>query len=194
MEKMSKKLTDSRRSATTLLALSVLCLFFPLTGLPKSFARYLLGQAGSVTTSVARPILTINIDDPENDTVDPENSLDVTFTVTNFDTTESQNNEVELEYYLAFSNFNPTSGSPKIPVTYRLFDQSCNGTELSLDSNNKMVSPKTASVFSTTGESHEFCLKLTWDQNGSKDYSLADIANTLNIVADVKQKINTGDS
>lgn len=177
-----KSISDEKRKkkAIVLLVISAICFLIPITGVQKSLARFFISTMANAEINVAKPILNISVDTP-SEKIDPGKSITVDFSVSNFDD-EDNLSEVSLEYYLQFSNHG-ASDSQKVPVSYSLKNKST-GTVISLDPTFKTVNPISVPLEKTT---QNYTLTITWDSTTGNSESLIDIANTLDIIADVKQ-------
>ena len=177
-----KSISDERRKkkAIILLVISAVCFCVPISGVQKTWARFVVSTVANAEIEVAKPILNISVDTPSGK-IDPGNSITVDFHVKNFDG-ENNLSEVSLEYFLQFSNFGDAADK-KIPVSYSLKNKTT-GTTIALDARFKTVDAISVPLEKTT---HDYTLTITWDSTTGNSESLIDIANTLNIVADVKQ-------
>lgn len=176
-----KIVSRNRKFAIVFAILSLFCFCISFSDIPKTFAKYAVGASGTMTTEIAKPLLVIEVTSPSS-TLDPENSIDIDFSVKNF-SSSSSTSEVSLEYYLSFSNT-----ISNLPVTYNLKNNDSN-ENIALDSNNKTSVATSLPISQTT---HHYTLTISWDQNGDKSSSLADLTDTLVITADVKQSFRSG--
>lgn len=169
-----------KKKAIVLLVISAICFCVPISGVQKTWARFVVSTVANAEIEVARPILNISVDTPSGK-IDPGKSITVDFHVKNFDD-DNNLSEVSLEYDLQFSNFGDTADK-KVPVSYSLKNKTT-GATIALDTNFKTIDAISVPLEKTT---HDYALTITWNSTTGNSESLIGIANSLIIAADVKQ-------
>ena len=173
------RFSKNRKLAFILLVFSVTFFGLSLSTIPNTFARYIVGSSKNASIDIAKPLLLVDVAAPSN-TLDPSNSININFSVKNFDSNSSLS-EVPLEYYLSFSN------SESIPLTYSLKNNSSNEI-VPLDSTNKTTVAVTVPTSQTT---HDYTLTISWDNTAQKSADFANLTSSLIITADVKQSFRS---
>ena len=169
-----------RKKRSTIKFLKILItLYLCVIAMPFTFlttlAKYTSTVSASGTVGIARPVLNLQTN-PVTDTVNPVNSMEVNFSVVNFE--NDVVNEVKLDYTISFV----IDDRVDIPLKLHLYDG--NNQEITLNGNNTAV--ESISMLASTPTTHDYKLVVSWDgENKSPDF--AGLEKNIKITLDVVQ-------
>ena len=173
-----------RKKRSTIKFLKILItLYLCVIAMPFTFlttlAKYTSTVSASGTVGIARPVLNLQTK-PVTNTVNPVNSMEVNFSVVNFE--NGVVNEVKLDYTISFVIDDSVTNSLDIPLKLQLYDG--NNQEITLNSYNTAV--ESISMPASTPTTHEYKLVVSWN-GGDKSPNYAGLEKKIKISLDVVQ-------
>ena len=140
-----------------------------------TLAKYTSMMSATDTVGIARPVLNLE-SVTVSDTVNPVNSMEVNFSVVNFE--GAVVNEVKLNYHISFL----IDDSVKIPLQLNLYDESNN--EIPLDADNTSV--QAIAMPASDATTQNYTLVVSWgDEDHS--YTYAGLSKMIKVSLDVEQ-------